>query len=222
MINKLLTNTFIVGCLIFFPFHASSEIPSDTSSPETLLEHDVDYSTSTISKEKLFPKNLVLLNCGLISFYLSTEIDGNLEIIEGPVGHLTAWSTLVLEIRKNHSPLAMEVNPVTTREASRLIAYLGREMPPLTDAVKEKLDKRSTTVMIAGSEHSMYGVAAQAVGKTIFTREELREAIDAHCNLSDEQLDTYKYPSSVVISLSLIYSIMENLNIRQLTFCQTN
>lgn len=165
---------------------------------------------------------LVSLDSGSASFQVTTEIDGQLEIVEGQLGNTPALAVLVSEMRNQKVDGVTSPNPVTLDEAVQMNNILKQRIPKLSDAFKTKLAHPDTVIVGFGAPTHIFGVAELALGKSAFTREELWSAIVEHCGLRDEQLGRFHKPSVVLIRLILLHSYMEGLGINKITTCYSN
>lgn len=184
-------------------------------------EGRIGFNTAAIvsgtPREQLFS-----LDSGSGSFQLATELDGELQIVEGQLGYIPALALLVTEIRKQPVQASTSANPVTLDEAKQVTQMLQQRLPELSEAFADKLASPENTVVGIGNRNFIFAVAAEAIGKNTYTKEELWDAIVAHCNLKDEQLKRYSQPKEAVLSMILLHSYMEGLGIDQLTYAYAN
>lgn len=167
-------------------------------------------------------ERLIAYDSGSGSFQLTTEIDGQLEVVEGDVAFIAALSTLVKGVRHKQLDHQTSPNPIRTDEAKEVVCLLQKNLPTLSDAFSNKLRDSTTTVIGIGNQNFIFATAAMALGKSTYTKEELWGAIEAHCNLSDDQLTKFAKPCEAVIGMILLYSVMDGLKIDQLTYSFAN
>lgn len=166
--------------------------------------------------------NIISLDSGSASFQLATEIDGKLQVVEGQLGYIPALTTLVVDIRGGEIDHHSSPNPVSLHEANQMVALLKQHLPMLSDEFKQKLCDRNNHVVAIGNEFFIYAIGAVATGKTTYTKEELWDAIIAHSDLNDADLQQFPRPEETLVSMIYLYSIMEGLGIDQLTYCNAN
>lgn len=161
---------------------------------------------------------LIAYDSGSGSFQLSTES----EIVEGDFGYINALAALIEEIRSEPLDQKASPHPVTAEEARQLTSLLRARAPQMSELFRKKLSAAETVVVGIGTETFIFATAAIAIGKSTYTKEELWEAIVENCNKTDAQFHQFVKPEEVMIGLVLLYSVMEELGIKQLTYQYAN
>lgn len=177
---------------------------------------------TAVAVSKLDEDEIVAFDSGAGSFQLTTKINGKLEVVESETAYGAAFSTLIKDIRKQRIEAKSQANPVNRTEAKLLVKLLQKQMPKISSEFAAKLNKKSTTIVGIGKQTYIVGIGAVAVGKNTFTKEELWQAIEAHCDLTNEQLSKFTYPHPAVVGMILLYTIMNALNIEKLTYAPAN
>lgn len=160
---------------------------------------------------------LVCLDSGGASVQLTTQLDDQLEIIEGQIGNTSALSLLVTEIRKQKMDNTSSPNPVTLDEAVMMTNMLQDSLPYISEAFEAKLADPETVVVGIGHPKHIFAIAAFALGKNTFTKEEVWNLIVENCNLPDDKLTQFVNPSMFVVKMILLHSYMEGLGIDKIT-----
>lgn len=177
---------------------------------------------TAIAVSGLDRKSIISYDSGGGSFQLATDIDGKLEVVQGKFAHIVALADLVTKIRHQKLDIGSSPNPVTIEEAQLLVPLLQARLPQVSDSFANKLKQEGTTVVGIGNENFLFAFGAIATGKKTYTKEELWKAIEAHCNLTDQELQKFAKPDESVVGMILLYSVMDGLGIPQLTFCYAN
>ncbi|MBI3236790.1 MAG: hypothetical protein HYZ48_03700 [Chlamydiales bacterium] len=167
------------------------------------------------------PEKLIAVDSGSGSFQLTTLIDGNLEVIEGELGYIPSLEML-MEIRKERLDLNTPPAPVTLEEAVILNQKLGKKMPSISSAFRDKINAPSTTIIGIGNENFIFAMGATGVGKATFTKEELWKAIEAHAGKQESEMTQFAKPNTAVLGMVLLYSIMDGMGIEKITACHAN
>jgi exopolyphosphatase / guanosine-5'-triphosphate,3'-diphosphate pyrophosphatase len=159
---------------------------------------------------------LISFDSGSGSFQLSTLIDDELVVTEGDIGHIPSLEIL-LEMRGESLDSDKPLEPITLEEADFLVQKLQKHLPTMSDAFKEKLLAPNTKVVGIGNENFIFAMGAEAVGKKAFTKDELRDAIEAKVNFPKKQGKPER-----VLGIILLYSIMDGMEIDKLTSSYAN
>ncbi len=167
-------------------------------------------------------QSIISYDSGGGSFQLATEVEGKLEVVEGKFAHIIALADLITKIRNQKLDIGSSPNPVTIEEAHLLVPLLQARLPQVSEAFANKLKQSGTTVIGIGNENFLFAFGAIATGKKTYTKEELWKGIEAHCNLTDEELKKFAKPDESVVGMILLYSVMDGLGIPELTFCYAN
>lgn len=173
-------------------------------------------AVSGIPKEKL-----IAVDSGSGSFQITTHIDDQLEVIEGQLGYIPSLEML-MEIRGEKLDLNTPPAPVTLKEAELLVEKMRAKMPPLSLALLEKFQSSPDCIVGIGNENFIFAMGATGVGKDTFTKEELWEAIVHYAGRPPEELPQFAKPNTAVIGMVLLYSIMDSMNLDQMTACHAN
>ncbi len=178
-------------------------------------------AASGLPKEKI-----VSIDCGSGSFQLGGEIEGKFEVIEGLFAFITAHEKLLTELRGlskealetvvNGKKMASSSNPVTLEEAKTLIPELQKLLPIVPEGFAKKIKDPESTIVSIGGPITIFGYAEYALGKNRFTKQELWNAIEAHCGKRDEELRGFPDYREAVLGMILLYSIMDGLGIENL------
>lgn len=165
-------------------------------------------------------EELVAYDSGSGSFQLTTELNGELTTVGGQFGYVAALEGLVETIRKQKLDDKVSPNPISIKEAKKLVKILQPKMPEISKAMARKFKKGR--VVGIGTQFFIFAYAAQGIGKNTYTKEELWHEIEKHSGLTDEQLlQTFAGRESMV-GMILLYSVMDALGIEQLTYAPAN
>ena len=164
---------------------------------------------------------LIAVDSGSGSFQLTTLIDGKLEVIEGELGYIPSLEML-MEIR--HQPLDLQTPPapVELEEARLLVDMLRAKMPPLSETFLKKIQNPSSSIVGIGNENFIFAMGATGVGKPTFTKEELWEAIVRLAGKPEQEMQQFAKPNTAVLGMVLLYSIMDAMQLEQITAYHAN
>jgi len=164
---------------------------------------------------------LISFDSGSGSFQLTTKIGDELEVIEGQLGHIPSLEVL-MNIRGKTLDFSTPPEPVTLEEAKILVEEMRSKLPELSDAFREKLKHPKTVVVGIGNENFIFAMGSTAVGKNTYTKEELWTAIEQHAGKSAAEMHKFSKPHESVLGMVLLYTIMDGLEIDQLTYSYAN
>ena len=164
---------------------------------------------------------LVAFDSGSGSFQLTTLIDGNLEVVEGKLGHIPSLEVL-MNLRNKTLDLQTLPDPVTLEEAKTLSLELQKKLPEMSDSFAQKLKRQDVSVVGIGNENFIFAMGAKAVGKDTYTKEELWTAIEKHAGKSPEEMKHFSKPNEAVLGMVLLYSIMDGMGIDKLSYYYAN
>ncbi len=167
------------------------------------------------------PEKLIAVDSGSGSFQMTTHINGELEVIEGQLGYIPSLEAL-MAIRGQTLDLSSPVSPVQPQEVEPLVQILQAKMPPMTDVFLQKLKHPDSEVVGIGNENFIFAMGATGVGKKTFTKEELLQAIYAHAGKPAEEMKHFAFPNTAVLGMALLYSIMDSMQIDELTSVSAN
>ena len=167
------------------------------------------------------PEQLISFDSGSGSFQLSTLIDGQLEVVEGQLGHIPSLEAL-MEIRGQTLDLQTPPQPVTLEEADQLVVMLQKKLPSLSEAFAYKIKDSNAKIVGIGNENFIFAMGAAGVGKNTYTKEELRTAIEKYAGKPAEQMSKFSKPHEAVLGMVLLFSIMDGMGIDQITYCYAN
>ncbi len=115
-------------------------------------------------------ENLISLDSGLGSFQLTTEINGDLEVVESEFAFLSALSSLVKEVRGQVLDQTSSPNPVSLEEAKALISIIKKRMPKISCEFARKLYDVNSRLVGIGNQNFIFAIAALAIGKATYTK----------------------------------------------------
>jgi len=164
---------------------------------------------------------IIAVDSGSGSFQITTLVGENLEVIEGDLGYIPSLEML-MEIRGQKLEHNATIEPVTLEEAVILVQKLKEKMPESTDVLKAKLQDPEVQIIGIGNENFIFGMSAIAVGKDHFTKEELWDAINAYAGKPASEMTQFAKPSTTVLGMVLLYSIMDAMELNELTSCYAN
>jgi exopolyphosphatase / guanosine-5'-triphosphate,3'-diphosphate pyrophosphatase len=167
-------------------------------------------------------KKIISYDSGGGSFQLATQLDDAFEVIEGKFALAIALKDLIKEIRHQRLDISSSPNPVSLQEAQSLVPLLQARLPNMSIAFEQKLKNPETQVVGIGNQYFLFAFGAIATGKNTYTKEELWQAIEAHCDLDDQQLKKFAKPDEALVGMILLYSVMDGLGIKQLTYAFAN
>jgi exopolyphosphatase/guanosine-5'-triphosphate,3'-diphosphate pyrophosphatase len=164
---------------------------------------------------------LVSFDSGSGSFQLTTQINGELEVIEGQLGHIPSLEVL-MNLRGQTLDFSTLPEPVTLEEASLLVQEMRGRLPELSPAFIQKLKDPNTVVVGIGNENFIFAMGSTAVGKKTYTKAELWSAIEKHAGKPASEMQNFSKPHESVLGMVLLYTIMDGLGIDQLTYSYAN
>lgn len=170
---------------------------------------------------RVVPEQLIAVDSGSGSFQLTTLIDGELEVIEGALGHIPSLEML-MEIRNQKLDLQTPPAPVTLSEAKLLVQKMHEKMPEVPEAFQKKIQHPESAIVGIGNENFIFAMGATGVGRSTFTKEELWNAIEQHAGKPVEEMTHFSHPNTAVLGMVLLYSIMDAMQIEQLTARHAN
>ncbi len=173
-------------------------------------------AVSNLPQEKI-----IAVDSGSGSFQITTLIDDQLEVIEGELGYIPSLEAL-MEIRGQKLDLQTPPAPVTLEEAELLVKKMQTKMPVLPDPFFQKLQNSPDSIVGIGNENFIFAMGATGVGKDTFTKEELWQAITEYAGKPPEELKGFAKPDTAVLGMVLLYSIMDSMNLDQLTSYYAN
>lgn len=173
-------------------------------------------AVSGIDQEKL-----IAVDSGSGSFQLTTLIDNELEVIEGQLGYIPSLEML-MEIRGQKLDFETPPSPVTLEEATILVEKMRAKMPEQSEEFLNKIKDPETSIVGIGNENFIFAMGATGVGKDTFTKEELWKAITIHAGKPAEEMKQFAKPETSVLGMVLLYSIMDAMNLDQLTSHHAN
>ncbi len=182
---------------------------------------------TAVASSGLPKENVVSLDCGSGSFQLAGEIDGKFNVVEGLFAYVTAHEKLLSQLRGlqkdaleteiDGKKMASSPNPISIEEAKTLIPELQKLLPEVSDDFAAKIKDPNSEIVSIGGPITIFGYAEYALGKSTFTKEELWNAIEAHCGRTDGELKGFPDYREAVLGMILLYSLMDGLGIDQLT-----
>lgn len=201
-----------------------NKIKSDLNIPISIIsqqeEGRIGFGTA-VAVSKLKQNDIVAFDSGGASFQISTLLDNDLKVIKGDIGYVPAESLLLNDIRHlpyhNNSP-----NPVYIEEIWQLVDLLKKRLPHISTDFCHKIRDPSTKVVGIGGETSLFYTAYLALKKNRLHKDELLDAIKVYAGMTDEQLQIFKVAHEAVIDLTLLYAIMDGLNIDQIDYYPSN
>lgn len=167
-------------------------------------------------------QHIISYDSGSGSFQLTSEIEGVLEIVGGQLGMIPALTELVKGIRGKELDQVSSPNPISLFEASTLVERLKGLMPSVSEKFMKKINNEDSVVVGIGNKNFIFAHAANIIGKPTYTKEELWSVIEAHCGLSDKELQKFSVPHEAVIGMLLLYSVMDGIGINSLTYANAN
>ena len=164
---------------------------------------------------------LVSLDSGSGSFQLTTQINGELQVIEGQLVHIPSLEIL-MKLRDKTLDLSTLPDPVTLEEASLLVQEMKLRLPEVSPEFRKKLQDPSTVVVGIGNENFIFAMGAMGVGKNTYTKAELWSAIEKYAGKTPAEMSKFSKPNESVLGMVLLYTIMDGLGIDQLTYSYAN
>lgn len=164
---------------------------------------------------------LIAVDSGSGSFQMTTLIDGDLEVIEGQLGYIPSLEAL-MEVRGEKLDMQTPPAPMTLDEVQPVIDLLQVKMPHMTETFLQKLKNPTSRVVGIGNENFIFAMGATGVGKQTFTKEELWKAIAVHAGKPAEEMKQFAHPNTAVLGMVLLYSIMDSMQIDQLSSYSSN
>ena len=161
------------------------------------------------------------MDSGSGSFQLTTLVDGELEVVEGQLGHIPSLE-LLMEIRGQKLDLQTPPEPVSLREAEILVQKMREKMPEMSESFREKIQNPDNEIVGIGNENFIFAMGATGVGRSTFTKEELWGAIEQHAGKPAEEMTQFSHPKTAVLGMVLLYSIMDAMEIQQMTARHAN
>jgi len=164
------------------------------------------------------PKDkLIVWDSGGGSFQITTYNKGKMEVYGEEFASTSALKALygIRNILFGSAP----VHPVSTQEALQLIDTIRQQftLPPEWTSSREK-----RVVAIGGGGSSIFAEAATTLGKLTFTKEEVLQLMMEACDKTKEELSYFPNPQHAIVSLSLLYTVMDHCGIQELTYYRTN
>lgn len=166
-------------------------------------------------------EKIIAVDSGSGSFQITTLIDEELKVIEGELGYIPSLEML-MDIRGQKLDLETPPATVTLQEAKLLVERLREKMPPLPETFLEKLQNSSESIVGIGNENFIFAMGATGVGKNTFTKHELWDAITYYAGKPAEDLRQFAKPDTAVLGMVLLYSIMDSMNLKQITSHHAN
>ncbi len=166
-------------------------------------------------------ERLISFDSGSGSFQLTTQLSGELEVVEGQLGHIPSLEVL-MKMRGKTLDFSTPPEPVTLEEAKLLVQEMKGRLPELSDQFKQKLKDPKAVVVGIGNENFIFAMGATAVGKNTYTKQELWTAIEKHAGKPASEMTKFSKPHESVLGMVLLYTIMDGLDIDQLTYSYAN
>lgn len=187
------------------------------------IEGQTGYLTAVALSPEFQKDTIVSWDSGNGSFQIVMPHNDGVAIFEGPVGVASATKTLLEKVRNtpytNHDP----INPITVEELNKLLQHLTESFN-FPQNLLAKVAQHDTSVVGIGGVTSIFSLGAQATGKSTFTAQEIYTLLTSYClraldNTAPEilVLDPSD-PSTTIVSLALLYSVMDGLSLREVTY----
>lgn len=177
-------------------------------------EGAIGFSTAVgASKEEA--NRVISWDSGGGSFQICTSTDDRLEMYGGEFAYLPA---LELFFANRQLPISRAVNPVTSKEALELIESICEQLPMAPAWVSSSTKK----IISFGDMGSIFANAQKATGCSTFTKGQVMQALMENCHKTDKELACFPNPHEVMISLALVYAMMDHCAMPQITYCYSN
>jgi len=165
---------------------------------------------SAIAASQEAKESIIVWDSGSGSFQLTTYMNDNIEMYGAEFGMTPAYERL-FAIRGQPVALGIPIPPVSLDEALLLSEVIRAELPYAPEWTSSG---HKHVVAIGGS--SIFSRAATAIGKLEYHKEEVFQAMVDACSKNNEEL------SPLIVSLALLYTVMDHCSIETLTYCKTN
>lgn len=163
---------------------------------------------SSLEAEGFLPDDasVIVWENGGGSTQISHLANGKFEAYNLPVGKVAMKTDIIQEIQKKEA--ATTPNPIGENEAVQAIKWARAQFQNAPDWVKQK------TVLGIGA---MFPNAVKGIGKSTFTKDDLRCLIDTRLNKTDEELSPDPDPNTpyLLSDLLFLYGVMEELGLQE-------
>lgn len=164
------------------------------------------------------PEEIVAWDSGSGSFQICSLINGKLEMYGDEFAFVPALEAL---FKNRNQPFSSDIspNPVSRTEALKLIETIRTKLPPLPSWIVENNKK---VVSIGGEKICIFSIGTIATGQSTLTKEQVMQAILQHCDKNDDELSRFAHPKKVVVSLVLLYTVMDHCGFEKVLYFPTN
>lgn len=168
------------------------------------------------------PKNLVVWDIGGGSLQLTALNDqGNFEIYRGEIASIHFKNMMINDIQHKDTNRVSTPNPMTPQEIQQGI-FKAREIAQKVDNIfKDRLNRPNTQVVGVGNIFA-YGIYPSVGKKSLFTQQELSQAIINMANKNDADLGGGDYANVHLSNAILVLGYMQGLGIQQMHILDIN
>ncbi|MGA8164881.1 MAG: hypothetical protein WB791_07660 [Waddliaceae bacterium] len=169
-------------------------------------------------------ETLISWDSGSSSLQLTTKSDEGVVDYLAPCG-TTPATHLLLELKGLCFGKGSTPNPITFEEAIAFVEQMHNALPEPSGIFKNKLHREKTKFVGIGDFNSTIGICARAIGKDLFSAQELWDGILLLLEKNDEDLIDRDADTSawvVLPRLLLTFSVMSKLGIEYVEWIETN
>jgi len=185
------------------------------------MEAEIGFRTAAaLETEKV--DDLICWDSGGASFQITSQNPGggSLRSYVGAFGSGVTSAVLVEKIQGAAFAEKPTANPVSAAEADALISYLKEQLPPPAEWLSGK------PVTAIGGPNSMFCVASEALGETVYALADLQRALQTVVGKTDAELATRPFcqgelrePAGLIVSkLCLLIAVMAHCSIAKVSF----
>lgn len=187
------------------------------------LEGKLGFLTAAALSPEYNQNDIASCDAGNASFQIALEnISGGLVFHEGPIGCASTAKLFIESVRNIPYKKGMYVSELTDEERECYINLLKEYVAGSTEFIQNLSPKK---VMGVGCKQCMFAIAAAALGKSTYSPEEVYSMALSYSKLPQSSPKIHildpEEPETVIVRLILLYVIMSQFQIRELTYKQS-
>ena len=155
------------------------------------------------------------------SFQLSAESAKGLQVYQGRWGASKVVAAMIEQVQGLDFMATQTPNPVKIEEVNALRTIIQNSLSPLPEGLQEKLNDKKVDIVAVGGPYSPFKMAAIAIGKDVYTKQEIEKAIYALVGHSDGELANFPEPEMLIPRLTLIHAVMDHFGFDIIHYYET-
>lgn len=196
----------------------SSDLGVDLRVISQQEEGSIGFLTAVAASGKKL-NEVIAWDSGGASFQITYRDGEQLPVYKGPWGGSKVMSEMIRTVQGREFTSASSANPASVDDVKALCEIIKQSLPPISDDLQNKLQELNGNVVAIGGGRSIFDIASMALGKKIFTKEEVWLVIESLADKTDEELSDFLEKEMVIPKLALLYSVMDYFGINSVQSC---